>query len=62
MEGLNLEEQKVELINDLISITLVMEDLWRFHPDNSSQEDVVTEYALLQKMEGIIGNEIKALE
>ena len=60
MEGLQI--QKNDLINDLISVTSVMEDLWRFHPDNSSQEDVVTEYALLQKMEGIIGNEIKALK
>ena len=58
MEGLTLEEQKVELINDLISVTSVMEDLWRFHPENSNQEDVVAEYAQLQKMQGDIENEI----
>jgi hypothetical protein len=62
MEGLTLEEQKVELINDLISVTSVMEDLWRFHPENPNQEDVVAEYAQLQKIEGDIADEIKALK
>lgn len=58
MEGLTLEEQKVELINDLISVTSVMEDLWRFHPENPNQEDIITEYAQLQKMQGDIEKEI----
>ena len=62
MEGLTLEEQKVELINDLISVTSVMEDLWRFHPENPNQEDVVAEYTQLQKIEGDITDEIKALK
>lgn len=62
MEGLTLEEQKVELINDLISVTSVMEDLWRFHPENPNQEDVVAEYAQLQKIEGDIADEIKSLK
>jgi|TARA_B110000483_G_scaffold220659_1_gene275933 hypothetical protein len=60
MEGLQI--QKNDLINDLISVTSVMEDLWRFHPNNPNQEDVVAEYALLQKMESIIENEIKTLK
>ena len=62
MEGLTLEEQKGELINDLISVTSIMEDLWRFHPENPNQEDVVDEYAQLQKIEGVITDEIKALK
>ena len=62
MVELTLEEQKVELINDLISVTSVMEDLWRFHPENPNQEDVVAEYAQLQKIEGDLTDEIKALK
>ena len=34
-----LEEQKTELINDLIATTTVIEELWRFHPDNPNKVD-----------------------
>ena len=32
-----LEEQKTELINDLIATTTVIEELWRYHPDNPNK-------------------------
>lgn len=62
MEGLTLEEQKVDLINDLIAITTIMEDLWRFHPINPNQQNVTIEYANLKKLKGIIETEIKILK
>jgi hypothetical protein len=62
MEQSEINYLKSELINDLISVTSVMEDLWRFHPENPNQEDVVAEYAQLQKIEGDIADEIKSLK
>ena len=41
-------DPKIELVNDLIAITTIMEDYWRFHPANEKQEDVVAEYAKLE--------------
>lgn len=45
-----LEVTKEELINDLISISTILEELWRYHPDNISKIDIVEEYKLLQSM------------
>jgi len=57
-----LENERVELINDLIAITTVMDDLWKFHPENPKQEDVVEHYAQLLKMKGNIEDDIDELE
>mgnify|MGYP003632380507 CR=1 FL=1 len=57
-----LENKRVELINDLIAITTVMDALWEFHPENPKQEDVVEHYAQLLKMKGNIEDEIDELE
>jgi len=57
----DLEEQKVELINDLLATATVIEELWRYHPDNPEKKDVVAEYNQLLKIQGDIENEIKSL-
>jgi len=57
----DLEEQKVELINDLMAVATVIEELWRYHPDNPEKKDVVAEYNQLLKIQGDIENEIKSL-
>ena len=46
-----LEEQKVELINDLAATATVMDELWRYHPDNPKKVDIVKEYKNLQQMQ-----------
>ena len=56
-----LEEQKTELINDLIATTTVIEELWRYHPDNPNKVDIIKEYSALQKMQSDIEQEIKDL-
>lgn len=56
------EEIKNELINDLISVTTVLEEIWKYHPDNPDQEDIVAEYNQLLKIQGDIENELKALD
>ena len=46
-----LEEQKVELINDLAATVTVMEEMWRYHPDNPSKVDIVKEYNTLLQIQ-----------
>jgi len=57
----DLEEQKVELINDLMAVATVIEELWRYHPDNPEKKDVVAEYNQLLKIQLDIENGIKSL-
>jgi hypothetical protein len=56
------EEIKTELINDLISVTTVLEEIWKYHPDNPDQLDIIAEYNQLLKIQGDIENELKALD
>ena len=59
------EEQqniKVELANDLVAITTVMDELWSYHPDNPNKKDIVGEYNQLLKIKGDIENEIAELD
>ena len=58
------EEQqniKVELVNDLVAITTVMDELWSYHPENPNKKDIVGEYTQLLKTKGDIENEIAEL-
>jgi len=62
MKELTLEEQKAELINDLIATSTVMEELWNYHPDNPKKKDVIKEYEILKQIKSDIEKEIKELE
>ena len=54
-----LEEQKTELINDLIATTTVIEELWRYHPDNPNKVDIIKEFKVLTKIKSDIEKEIE---
>jgi hypothetical protein len=58
-----LEQQniKIELVNDLVAITTVMDELWSYHPENPNKKDIVGEYNQLLKIKGDIENEIAEL-
>ena len=56
MKDLTLEEQKAELINDLIATSTVMEELWNYPPDNPKKKDVVKEYEKSLKIVSKISN------
>ena len=59
------EEQnhkKSELINDLVATITVMEEYWRFHPDNPEKQDVVSEYVKLEEMKADIEKELAELD
>ena len=56
------EEQRIELINDLVATSTVMEELWNYHPDNPEKKDVVKEYDTLIKIQADIEKEIAELD
>jgi len=59
------EEQnhkKSELINDLVATITVMEEYWRFHPDNPEKQDVISEYVKLEEMKAGIEKELAELD
>ena len=43
------EEQKAELINDLIATSTILDELWNYHPDNPDKKDVVEEFKVLEQ-------------
>ena len=56
-----LQEKKVELINDLAATVTVMEEVWRYHPDNPNKVDIVKEYKTLEGLQKNIEKEISDL-
>ena len=56
-----MSSTKTELVNDLIAIEILIEELWRFHPENPDREDVIGEYTHLIKMRGDIENELDGI-
>tara|TARA_R110000822_G_scaffold6213_1_gene26238 strand:- start:527 stop:718 length:192 start_codon:yes stop_codon:yes gene_type:complete len=61
MEKQELEEQKADLINDLIAVSTVMDELWCYHPDNPKKKDVVNEFNILKNIQKDIEQEIADL-
>ena len=57
-----LEEQKTELINDLIATTTVIEELWRYHPDNPNKVDIIKEFKVLTKIKSDIEKKIEEID
>ena len=53
---------KSELIADLIATTTVMEELWRYHPENQEKKDVVSEYNILKQIKVDIEQELADLD
>jgi len=56
-----LEEQKANLINDLLAVSTVMEEVWNYHPDNPNKKDVIKEYQTLLQIQKDIEAELKEL-
>jgi hypothetical protein len=56
------ENLKTDLINDLISVTVVMEEIWKYHPSNPNKIDIITEYENLEKIKQLIELDLDRLE
>ena len=57
-----LDLQKAELINDLVATSTVMEEVWRYHPDNPEKKDVIKEYNILKQIQKDIESELAELD
>jgi hypothetical protein len=62
MELNEKEKLRIELINDMIAATTVIDELWNYHPDNPNQKDVVKEYEILLKVKNDIEEELADLD
>jgi hypothetical protein len=60
-EKLDQENIRTELLNDLVATTTVMDEVWRYHPDNPKKKDVVKAYDILKKIIKDIELELKEL-
>ena len=49
-EQMDQDSTKSELINDLAATYTVMEEMWRYHPDNPKKKDIVKEYKILKQI------------
>ena len=56
------DNQKSELIQDLMSVETVLEEVYRYHPENPKKKDVVEEYKNLNKMKSDIEKELNDLD
>jgi hypothetical protein len=52
---------KSELINDLAATFTVMDEMWRYHPDNPNKKDIVKEYKILKQIVVDIETELEEL-
>ena len=57
-----LDLQKAELINDLLATSTVMEEVWRYHPENPEKKDVIEEYNILKQIQKDIESELAELD
>ena len=55
------EEEKINLINEVVFLTQRLEDVWKYHPDNTQRIDPVNEYIGIQKQIASIESKISDL-
>tara|TARA_R110000803_G_scaffold67767_1_gene129515 strand:+ start:180 stop:368 length:189 start_codon:yes stop_codon:yes gene_type:complete len=58
----NTGGNREELVNDLVAVVTVMEELWRYHPDNISKINIVEAYDEMVKIQQDIEIEIANLD
>jgi|TARA_R110000772_G_scaffold142787_1_gene252433 hypothetical protein len=53
--------KKSELLEDLVATETVIEEIWRYHPENPKRLDILKEYDKLKVIKADIENELKTL-
>tara|TARA_Y100000356_G_scaffold91159_1_gene76688 strand:+ start:507 stop:701 length:195 start_codon:yes stop_codon:yes gene_type:complete len=56
-----LDQEKSELVADLVATQTVMDEVWRYHPDNPNKKDVIKEYNILKQIKIDIEQELDKL-
>ncbi len=57
-----LDYKKSELIADLTATAKVIEEIYRYHPDNPNKVDIVKEYNILKQIQKDIEAELAELD
>tara|TARA_R100001443_G_scaffold1664_1_gene5930 strand:- start:1654 stop:1848 length:195 start_codon:yes stop_codon:yes gene_type:complete len=57
-----IDNKKSDLIADLLATQTVMDEVWRYHPDNPNKKDIIKEYKILEKIKSDIDKELAELE
>ena len=57
-----LDLKKSELLADLNATVKVIEEIYRYHPDNPNKVDIVKEYIILQRIQSDIEKELGELD
>lgn len=61
IEQERIDNEKSELLQDLIAVEQVMEELWKYHKNNPNRVSVEDEYSSLEKMKVDIEEGLKNL-
>ncbi len=57
-----IDNKKSDLVADLLATQTVMDEVWRYHPDNPNKKDIIKEYKILEKIKSDIEKELAELE
>ena len=57
-----LDYKKSALLADLNATVKVMEEIYRYHPNNPNKVDIVKEYTILEKIQSDIEKELSELD
>ena len=57
-----IDNKKSDLIADLLATQTVMDEVWRYHPDNPNKKDIIKEYKILEKIKSDIEKELSELD
>lgn len=58
MINVELEEKQTQLLNKAMGLSLMMEDIWKFHPNNPDRKDVTEAYDELLAEQKLVLNEL----
>jgi hypothetical protein len=56
------EQEKINLVNEVVFLTQRLEDVWKYHPDNTQRINPVNEYIEIQKQIASIESKISDLD
>jgi hypothetical protein len=58
---MNIEQKKIDLINELIDLENHLSELWEFHPENPTRKYIVEVYENIALKRDEVENQLKEL-
>jgi hypothetical protein len=60
--GIEVDNKRAELVNNIIFLTQRMDEMWAYHPDNPNKIDIVEEYKSMKEQIDEYQNQLDDLE